>query len=118
MNVFLWVLQVLLGVAFLGAGAMKASQPVEKLGKNMTWVHRYSPGTVRFIGVTEILGGLGLILPWATGIAPILTPLAATGLAVIMLLAVVDHARAKEYPMIGVNVLLGALAVIIAIGRF
>jgi uncharacterized membrane protein YphA (DoxX/SURF4 family) len=118
MNIFLWVLQGLLGAAFIGAGLMKVSQPVEKLAKNMTWVSRYSKGTVRFIGATEILGGLGLILPWATGIATILTPLAAVGLALIMLLAIVDHVRAKEYPMIGVNVILGAIAVVIAIGRF
>jgi len=117
-NIVLWVLQVLLGAAFIGAGAMKLSQPIEKLATNMTWVSRYSPGTVRFVGATEVLGGLGLILPWATGIAPVLTPVAAVGLAVIMLLAVVDHARAKEYPMIAVNVVLGALAVIIAVGRF
>ncbi|GAA3457635.1 DoxX family protein [Dactylosporangium matsuzakiense] len=118
MNIFLWVLQCLLGVAFVGAGVTKATQPVEKLAEKMSWVPRYSKGTVRFIGIVEILGGLGLILPWATGIAPILTPLAAVGLAIIMLLAIVDHARAKEYPMIVVNLVLGALAVIIAIGRF
>jgi uncharacterized membrane protein YphA (DoxX/SURF4 family) len=117
-NIFLWVLQGLLGVAFIGAGAMKVSQPVDKLAENMTWVKRYSTNTVRFIGTTEILGGLGLILPWATGIAPILTPLAAVGLALIMLLAIVDHARAREFPMIAFNVVLGALAVIVAAGRF
>ncbi|WP_432986440.1 DoxX family protein [Dactylosporangium sp. CA-233914] len=118
MNVLLWVLQIVLGAAFLLAGLMKVSQPTEKLAKNMTWVNRYSTGTVRFVGTTEILGGLGLILPWATGIATILTPLAAVGIALIMVLAIVDHVRAKEYPMIGINVILGAIAVVIAIGRF
>jgi uncharacterized membrane protein len=117
-NVFLWVLQGLLGAAFIGAGIMKVSQPIEKLSKNMTWVPRYSKSTVRFIGAVEILGGLGLILPWATGIATILTPLAAVGLALIMVLAMVDHLRAKEIPMIAVNLVLGAIAVVIAIGRF
>jgi uncharacterized membrane protein YphA (DoxX/SURF4 family) len=118
MNIFLWVLQIALGAAFIGAGVMKTTQPIENLAKNMTWVPRYSKGTVRFVGIVEILGGLGLILPWATGIAPILTPIAAVGLALIMLLAIVDHARAREFPMIAVNVVLGALAVIVAIGRF
>ncbi|WP_238008137.1 DoxX family protein [Dactylosporangium sp. AC04546] len=118
MNVFLWVLQILLGVAFLGAGVMKSTQPKEKLAGNMTWVNRRSAGTVKFIGVMEILGGLGLILPWATDIAPILTPLAAVGLALVMVLAIADHVRAKEYPVIPVNLVLGALAVVIAIGRF
>ncbi|GAA0720984.1 DoxX family protein [Dactylosporangium roseum] len=118
MNVFLWILQGLLGAAFVVAGAMKVGQPKEKLAKNMTWVERRTPGTVKFIGATEILGGLGLILPWATGIATILTPLAAVGLALIMVLAVADHVRAREHQVIPINVILGALAVVIAIGRF
>jgi uncharacterized membrane protein len=118
MNIFLWVLQGLLGAAFVVAGVIKSTQPKEKLAGNMAWVTRRSAGTVRFIGVMEILGGLGLILPWATGIATILTPLAAVGLAVIMVLAIGDHVRSKEYNVIGINVLLGALAVVIAVGRF
>ena len=118
MNIFLWVLQIALGAAFILAGIMKATQPKEKLAGNMTWVNRRSAGTVKFIGVMEILGGLGLILPWATGIATILTPLAAVGLAIIMVLAIGDHVRAKEWQVIGINVVLGALAVVIAVGRF
>ncbi|MEV8513136.1 DoxX family protein [Dactylosporangium sp. NPDC051484] len=118
MNIFLWILQIALGAAFTMAGVMKSTQPKEKLAGNMTWVNRRTPGTVKFIGVTELLGGLGLILPWATGIATILTPLAAVGLAIIMVLAIGDHVRAKEYGVIGINVILGALAVVIAIGRF
>jgi uncharacterized membrane protein YphA (DoxX/SURF4 family) len=118
MNIFLWVLQIALGAAFVLAGLMKATQPKEKLAGNMTWVNRRSDGTVKFIGVMEILGGLGLILPWATGIATILTPLAAVGLAIIMVLAIGDHVRAKEWQVLPVNVVLGALAVIIAVGRF
>src|SRR5690349_16102419 len=118
MNVVLWVLQGLLGAAFIGAGLMKAAQPKEKLPAAMTWTQRRSAGTIRFIGVMELLGGLGLILPWATGIATVLTPLAAVGLLVIMLLAVVDHVRAKEYAVVPVNLVLGAIALVIAIGRF
>ncbi|MFG2036648.1 DoxX family protein [Dactylosporangium sp. NPDC048998] len=118
MSIFLWVLQILLGAAFILAGVMKSTQPKEKLAGNMTWVNRRTPGTIKFIGVMEILGGLGLILPWATGIATILTPLAAVGLAIIMVLAIGDHVRAKEYNVIGINVILGAIAAVIAIGRF
>jgi uncharacterized membrane protein YphA (DoxX/SURF4 family) len=118
MNVFLWIVQGLLGAAFIAAGLMKITQPREKLAGNMQWVTRRTPGTVKFIGVMETLGGLGLILPWATGIATILTPLAAVGLAIVMVLAIGDHVRAKEYNVIGVNVILGALAVVIAAGRF
>jgi uncharacterized membrane protein YphA (DoxX/SURF4 family) len=118
MNVVLWVLQCLLAAGFLAAGLMKSTQPKEKLAGNMTWVNRRSANTVRLIGVVEILGALGLILPWATGIAKVLTPLAAVGLAVIMVLAVVDHVRAKEYSVLPVNAILGVIAVVIAVGRF
>lgn len=118
MNIVLWILQGLLGAAFIGAGLMKASQPKEKLAANMPWTQRYGAGTVKFIGVMELLGGLGLILPWATDIAPVLTPIAAVGLLVVMLLAIVDHVRAKEYNALPVNLVLGAIALVIAIGRF
>lgn len=118
MNIVLWILQGLLGAAFIAAGAMKAIQPKEKLPANMTWTQRYGAGTVKFIGVMELLGGLGLILPWATGIATVLTPIAAVGLLVVMLLAIVDHVRAKEYGVIPINLVLGAIALVIAIGRF
>jgi uncharacterized membrane protein YphA (DoxX/SURF4 family) len=118
MNIFLWILQGLLGAMFIAAGAMKAAQPKEKLAATMTWVNRRSANTVKFIGVVELLGGLGLILPWATGIAEILTPLAAVGIAVIMLLAIGDHVRAKEFRNVPVNVIIGAVAVVVAVGRF
>jgi len=117
-NVVLWILQGLLAVAFLGAGAMKLTQPVKKLETNMAWVTRFPVPVVRFIGAVEILGALGLILPWATGIAPVLTPLAAVGLAVTMVLAAVHHVRNNEAKQVPVNAVLFALAVIIAIGRF
>ena len=118
MNIVLWVLQGLLGAAFIAAGLMKATQPKEKLPANMVWTQRRSAGTIKFIGVTELLGGLGLILPWATDIATVLTPLAAVGLGLVMVLAIGDHVRAKEYNVIGFNVILGAIAVVIAVGRF
>jgi uncharacterized membrane protein YphA (DoxX/SURF4 family) len=118
MNIFLWVLQIALGAAFIMAGIMKTTQPKEKLAGNMSWVNRRSAGTVKFIGAMELLGGLGLILPWATDIATVLTPLAAVGLGLVMVLAIGDHVRAKEYNVIGFNVILGAIAVVIAVGRF
>jgi hypothetical protein len=74
MNVFLWIVQAVLAAMFVLAGIMKSTQPKEKLAPKLPWVQDFSAGTVRFIGVAELLGGLGLILPAATGIAPILTP--------------------------------------------
>lgn len=118
MNITLWIIAAVLAVVFFMAGLMKAMQPKEKLAANMGWVEGFSAGTVKFIGVVEMLGALGLILPAAFGIAPILTPLAATGLAITMVLAAVVHARRKESQMIVVNVVLLALAAFVAVMRF
>jgi len=118
MDIALWTVQILLALAFLGAGIMKSTQPKEKFAANMAWVEDFSPGTIRLIGVAELLGALGLILPAVTGLAPILVPLAATGLAVIMIGAAITHARRKEPQMIVVNVVLLLLAVFVAWGRF
>ncbi|MFE7795821.1 DoxX family protein [Streptomyces sp. NPDC057460] len=118
MNVFLWIVQALLALMFAMAGVMKSSQPKEKLVEKLPWVADFSTGTVRFIGIVEFAAALGLILPAATGIAPVLTPVAATGLAVVMVLAIVVHARRKEPSAIGFNTALLILAVLVAWGRF
>jgi uncharacterized membrane protein YphA (DoxX/SURF4 family) len=118
MNLVLWIIAGVLAALFGMAGLMKATQPKEKLAENMGWVDDYSAGTVKLIGIAEILGALGLILPAAFGVAEILTPLAATGLAIIMVLAAVVHARRKETPMIAFNLVLAALAAFVAIMRF
>jgi uncharacterized membrane protein YphA (DoxX/SURF4 family) len=118
MNVFLWILQAVLALMFAMAGVQKATQPKDKLLTRLPWVADFSQGTVRFIGLAELAGALGLILPAATGIAPVLTPLAATGLAVIMVLAAFTHARRKEPGAIAFNAALFVVAVVIAWGRF
>src|SRR5688500_18754188 len=109
MNIVLWGITAILAIAFGLAGVMKATAPREKLAENMDWVEDFSDRTVKLIGVMEVLGAVGLVLPAALDIAPVLTPLAASGLALMMLLAALTHARRKEYPMIGVNVVLGGL---------
>ncbi|SCF33583.1 DoxX-like family protein [Micromonospora purpureochromogenes] len=118
MNVFLWIVQIVLAAAFVLAGVMKATQPKEKLTPNLPWVEDFSVGTVRLIGVAELLGGLGLILPAATGIAPVLTPIAATCLAVVMVLAAITHIRRKEPSGVAVNAVLFLLSAFVAWGRF
>lgn len=118
MNVFLWIVQAVLAAAFGMAGLMKLTQPKDKLQPNLPWVEDFSLGTVRLIGTVELLGALGLILPAATGIAPVLTPIAATGLAVVMVLAAATHIRRKEPSGVAFNALLFALAVVVAWGRF
>jgi uncharacterized membrane protein YphA (DoxX/SURF4 family) len=116
-NVFLWILQGVLAAMFAVAGTMKATQLKEKLAGSLPWVEDYSAGTVRFIGAVELLGAIGLILPSALGIAAVLTPLAATGLAVVMVLAMNTHRRRREPGAIAFNAVLLVLAVIVAWGR-
>ncbi|HKZ69863.1 MAG TPA: DoxX family protein [Anaerolineales bacterium] len=117
MNNALWILQVLLGLAFVGAGYNHGFN-IEKARTQMQWMTAMPNNLLVFIGVSEILGGVGLILPAATGILPWLTPLAATGLALIMLLAAGFHLMRREYPNIAFNLILLALAVFVAYGRF
>lgn len=97
---------------------MKSTQPIEELGKSMTWVNDFSVSLVRFIGVSELLGGIGLLLPALLRIKPIFTPLAALGLFIIMVFAFVYHITKGEYEVLGINVILGALALFIAWGRY
>jgi uncharacterized membrane protein YphA (DoxX/SURF4 family) len=120
MNVFLWVVAGILAAFFLAAGATKLTQGREKLlaNPNMKWVEDFSAGTVKLIGTAEVLGAIGLILPAALDIAPILTPLAATGLAVIMIGAIITHARRKEPQPILINTVVLILAALVAIFRF
>jgi uncharacterized membrane protein YphA (DoxX/SURF4 family) len=118
MNVILWILQGILAALFLAAGLTKATQPREKLISQLPWVNDVSTPVVRLISVAELAGALGLILPAALDIATVLTPLAATGLAVIMVLAMGLHARRKEPQAIAFNAILLIVAVVIAWGRF
>jgi uncharacterized membrane protein len=118
MNVALWIVSGVLAAAYLAAGLMKALRPKESLQANLAWVEDFSPATVRLIGILEILGAIGLILPWVTGVARILTPLAAVGLAVIQILAIPVHLRRKEPRALAANIPLLLAAVFVAIGRF
>ncbi|MEU8384263.1 DoxX family protein [Streptosporangium sp. NPDC048865] len=118
MNIALWVVQGLLAAAFFLAGLIKATRPRTSLSGQMPWVEDFSDGQVKIIGILEVLAGLGLILPAVTGILPILTPIAATGLVITMIAAIFVHLRRKEYPGIVVNVVLLALAAFVAWGRF
>ena len=116
MTIVLWIVQGLLALAFLLAGVMKTFMPLEGLKKNMAWVGNVPAGLVRFIGIVEILGALGLILPKLTKILPQLTIVAAIGLILVMVSAVAFHATRKEYSNIGTNIVLLLLAAFIAVG--
>jgi uncharacterized membrane protein YphA (DoxX/SURF4 family) len=124
MNIALWIVQGLLAAMFLIVGGLKAFayERYKKMaeGKSPAQEKAKTPeltrGLVTFIGVSEIAGTVGLILPAATGIVPVLTPLAALGLGVIMLLAVGFHSRRKE--PVAVPAVLLALSVFVVVGRF
>ena len=98
MKTLAWVLQVLLAVAFAAAGSAKLMTTRAELASNpqMAWTEDFSQTQIRMIGVAEVLGAAGLILPAATGILPVLTPVAAGGLAVLMGGAVVTHLQRGE----------------------
>ena len=119
-NLLLWIGQIVLALAFLGVGythTLGFEQASARPG--MTWLVAVGRDRMRIIGVLEILGAIGLILPAATGVLPWLTPVAATALAVLMVLAIVLHARRPdEGRNIVLNVILGAIASLVAYGRF
>ncbi len=118
MNAALWAVQVILAIMFMMAGAMKLMKDKEDLAEKMGWVEDFSQSTIRLIGVAELMGAIGLILPALTGIAPILTPLAASGLAAVAVGAMVVHIRRGEYPVAVMTMMLFAMSVFVAWGRF
>ncbi|HJS71134.1 MAG TPA: DoxX family protein [Acidimicrobiia bacterium] len=103
-NTVLWVLQWVYGVFFIVFGVMHLTLP-EGLPDPLSWMYDLDDTVHTVSGVAEILGGVGLILPSLTRIAPVLSPLAALGLIVIMLSAIVFHAPREEWLSIGVNVI-------------
>jgi uncharacterized membrane protein YphA (DoxX/SURF4 family) len=119
MNLVLWALQILAGLAFVAAGYNHGFRIEQaKTQQGMQWMAALPKGLLVFIGSAEILGGLGLILPALTGILPVLTPVAAALLALMMLLAAGFHAPRREYANILVNLILLLLAAFLAYGRF
>jgi uncharacterized membrane protein YphA (DoxX/SURF4 family) len=116
-RVGLWSAQVLLALAFVASGLMKITTPIEQLQAQMPWTTGAMGSLVRFIGVAELLGGIGVVLPAATRIKPQLAVLAALGLATVMVLASITHLTRGEAGMVPVNVVLFAVAAFVAWGR-
>ena len=117
LHISLWIVQGLLAVVYLMAGAMKAFQPIEELAKMLPWVAESSAFLVRFIGWSEIAGALGLLLPSLLRIQPRLTVYAAIGLTVVQVLAVGFHVMQGEANRIAANFLFIALSAFVAWGR-
>ncbi len=130
MNIALWIAQILLAVTFLASGAVKISQPKKRLiATGQTGVAPFPVPVIRIVAACELLAVPGLILPRLTDIAPVLTPLAAVGLAIVMVGAAISHSallRAdltagrgrKESRNVAVNLSLLALSIFVAVGRF
>ncbi len=120
MNIAVWIASGLLAAAYLFVGGTKLLTPKERLAENPSTAgaaEELSATSIRLIGGVEVAGALGLILPWFTGIAPILTPAAAVGLALLQVGAAVFHGRRAEYSKLPVNAVFLALAVFIAAAR-
>ena len=116
MNYALWIIQWLLALLFLFAGGMKLVLPIEEMTKQMPLP---LPGLfLRFTGVVEVLGAIGLILPWLLRIRPGLTPLAAAGLAIVMIGATVYTVAAGDFTAALIPLLVGLLSAFVAYGRW
>jgi uncharacterized membrane protein YphA (DoxX/SURF4 family) len=114
MNVVLWIIQILLALLFLFAGVTKLVLPIEEMTKQMAM-----PGVfLRFLGVVEVLGGLGLILPGLFRIKTWLTPLAAAGLVIIMIGATIISMRIGPFGPAMIPLVTGLLLAFVAYGRW
>jgi hypothetical protein len=113
MTTLLWIAHGLLALVFLMTGMMKLLQSKEQLVEKMPVLSPFSPTTLKLIGGLEVLGAVGILGPLFLGVMPGVVPWAA-GLALVMVGAVVAHVRRGEWPMVGMNAVLFALAVFVA----
>jgi putative oxidoreductase len=118
LHIALWIGQVLLFLAFGISGWMKLTMPIPELAANAAWVADIPVWMVRFIGAAELAGAVGVLLPALTRIVPVLTPLAAAALALVMLLAILFHLVRGEPMGMAITFALGALAGFVGWGRF
>jgi uncharacterized membrane protein YphA (DoxX/SURF4 family) len=118
MNIVLWVAAGVLAVVFAGAGAMKLMRGRDELvASGQGWAGDVPIGLVKAIGAAEVLGAIGLVLPPLVDVAPVLVPIAAIGLAVVMLGAVTVHTRRREPANAAFALVLAAISVFVVIGR-
>lgn len=121
MNTTTWIAQGVLALALIGAGLMKLVKSRKDLlasGPSMAWAEDFSDGGVKLIGLLEVAGAVGLVLPWALNVAPVLTPVAGVGAALLLLGAVAVHIRRHENKAIGAPLLLALLGAFVAVSRF
>lgn len=117
LDIALWGAQVVLALVFFLAGVFKASQPIDEIAQDVPWVVMVPVWLVRMIGVAEIAGSIGLLLPAALRVVPSLTPLAGVGLTTVMLFATGFHLWRAEWRSLVVTLVLGGMAAFVAWGR-
>ncbi|MFC6085613.1 DoxX family protein [Sphaerisporangium aureirubrum] len=129
MDIALWAAQILLAGVFLGSGVVKSIWPKDRvIASGQTGVAPFPQPVIRLVAAAELCGAAGLIAPWATGIAPLLTPAAAIGLSVVMIGALISHSAllradrragrgSREARNLAVNTVILALCLFVAIGR-
>jgi uncharacterized membrane protein len=118
MNIALWIIGSICALGFAAAGLMKVSRPLAEIRK-MPWAAEWSALSIRALGLAELLAAIGLVLPIATGILPVLTAIAALCLAVLMAGATVTHIRINDPRSAAITTtVLSALCLFVAVGRF
>ena len=118
LSLVLWLVQLVLALLFAGVGFTKIFQSHARLADNLRWPEDFPSVTVKLIGVLEVLGAAGLIIPLAADTLPVFTPLAASGLTILMALAILVHIRRGERNRIALAAILMALSLLVALGRF
>ena len=117
LRIALWIAQGLVAVVFCMSGFTKLATPIPDLAAMMPWTGEVSSGFVRFIGLVDLAGGIGILLPALTRIQPRLTVLAALGCVVLQVLAFGFHASRGEFAVLPMNVVLLALSAFVLWGR-
>lgn len=122
MNILLWIIQIILALFFVALGFLHVSKQLAEIREmgdgRMAWVEDVGERNFKLIGILEILGGIGLILPQLTGILPWLTPVAALGLFLLMIGAAIFHVRRGDgMESLMMNIVPGLMALFVAVGR-
>ena len=118
MNIALWTAQLILAAVFAASGTAKLTMARDRLlATGQTGIAVFPMPVVRFTAAMEVLAAVGLVAPWLSGTAKVLTPLAAAGLCVVMIGAAWAHSRLREPLAVSANTLLFALAAFVMVGR-
>ncbi|MDX8341603.1 DoxX family protein [Draconibacterium sp. IB214405] len=118
MNIALWIIQIILATLFLTSGSLKLVLSKDRLSTSFNWIDDFSQQQVKIISSFEVLGALGLFLPGVYGVFEILIPLAALGLAIMMVFAAIVHLKRFEQNEMILNLILFVLLLLVSISRF